>query len=230
MLPAGGQATVTWESGAFVGPVTIALTGGAENPDAVVVVVAVTTKDGAEVVTLPDARGEDYRVRISEASDGEPGDASDAGFALGDAIVVLSPRGGEAWTIGETRDVTWSSSGVTEVQIELSRDGGTSWETLAAAVPAGTATFTYPVTGPASSECLIRLSDAADGEPEGSSPGVFSILEPAHADGGRDENGGCGCRVGAPAGSAPAAAWLLLGALAGAGGVSRARRRSGRRP
>ncbi|HOU91377.1 MAG TPA: MYXO-CTERM sorting domain-containing protein [Polyangiaceae bacterium] len=191
---------------------------------------AVTTNDGAEVVTLPDARGEDYSVRISEASDGEPSDASDADFALGDAIVVLSPRGGETWPIGETRDVTWSSSGVTDVQVELSRDGGATWDTLAAAVPAEAATYAYPVTGPASSECLVRLSDADDGEPEGSSPRVFSIVAPASEGGGRDEDGGCGCRVGAPDGSAPAAAWLLLGALAGAGGVSRARRRSGRRP
>lgn len=230
VLPAGGQTTVTWESGAFVGPVTIELTGGAEDPDAVVVLVAVTTNDGAEVVTLPDARGEDYRVRISEASDGDPGDTSDAGFELGDAIVVLSPRGGEAWPVGETRDVTWSSSGVTEVRVELSRDAGATWDTLAASVSAEAATYAYPVTGPASSECLIRLSDADDGEPEGSSPGVFSIVAPAREDNDRDEDGGCGCRVGAPGGSAPTAAWLLLGALAGAGGVSRARRRSGRRP
>ncbi|MBN2195546.1 MAG: right-handed parallel beta-helix repeat-containing protein, partial [Polyangiaceae bacterium] len=72
VLPAGGQATVTWESGAFVGPVTIELTGGAEDPDAVVVLVAVTTNDGTEVVTLPDARGEDYRVRIAEGPTGSP--------------------------------------------------------------------------------------------------------------------------------------------------------------
>ncbi len=204
-----------------MGPVTIELTGGAEAPGAVVVLIAVTTNDGAEVVMLPDARGEGYRVRISEASDGDPGDTSDAGFELGDAIVVLSPRGGEAWPVGETRDVTWSSSGVTEVRAELSRDAGATWDTLAASVSAEAATYAYPVTGPASSECLIRLSDADDGEPEGSSPGVFSIVEPARGDGEDGEDGDCGCRVGAPGGSAPAAAWLLLGALAAARGRRR---------
>ncbi len=116
------------------------------------------------------------------------------------------------------------------MQVELSRDGGTSWDTLAASVPAAAATYAYRVTGPASSECLIRLTDADDGEPEGSSPEVFPIVEAAREGGGRNEDGGCGCRIGAPGGSAPAAAWLLLGALAGAGAVSRARRRSGRRP
>lgn len=198
VLPTGGQATVTWESGAFVGPVRIELATSYASDPQWQVLVDVTTNDGSELVTLPAVRDVSCRVRISEATDGDPTDESDADFELGDAIIVLSPSGGESWTVGTDAEVMWSSAGVDDVHVELSRDDGASWETLAASVPAADGAFAWTVTGPAASDCLVQLSDVADGDPVGVSADSFAIVDPTGggvADGAESDDG-CGCRLG----------------------------------
>jgi len=101
------------------------------------------------------------------ASDGVNPPVSDAvSIAVvppaGRAILLNSPVGGESWTEGASATVTWSSAGITSVMIELSRDGGSTWETLANTAPAAGGSWTWKsVTSPASNRCLIRASDAA---------------------------------------------------------------------
>ena len=209
VLPTGGVAEIRWESAAFIGPVRIELATSYATTPAWQVLAAVTANDGAEFVALPAIHDASCRVRITEAADGAPSDESDADFEIGDAILVMSPEGGELWNVGQNVDIVWSSGGVSDVHAELSRDAGGSWEALAASVPAADGHLGWTVTGPASDVCLVRLSDASDDDPVGVSAAVFSIVEPA---GGEDE-GGCGCRLsGAPHG-ATRFAWLLLGAL-----------------
>jgi hypothetical protein len=117
----------------------------------------------------------------------------------------MSPNGGETWTIGESHDITWSSGGVTDVHVELSRDSGSSWETLVASVPAVDESFGWAVSGPASPSCLVQLTDAADDDPVGVSAATFSIADPA--------DGGEAAGVGERLGSGASFAWLLLGGL-----------------
>jgi hypothetical protein len=46
-------------------------------------------------------------------------------------ITVISPNGGESWQDGDTRTITWTSSGISgNVSIELSKDGGATWTTI----------------------------------------------------------------------------------------------------
>ncbi|MBI4954537.1 MAG: right-handed parallel beta-helix repeat-containing protein [Myxococcales bacterium] len=212
ILPTGGQATVTWDSAAFVGPVRIELATGYASGPAWQVLVTVTANDGSELVALPAVRDASCRIRVSETSDGDPTDVSDADFEIGDAIIVMSPVGGEVWPVGQSFDVTWSSGGVADVHVELSRDAGATWETLAASVPAADGRFAWTVTGPASSASLARLTDAADDDPVGVSPATFSIVEPA-VDAAAEGDGGCSCRLGGRRGDATGLAWLVLGAL-----------------
>jgi len=74
---------------------------------------------------------------------------------------VLAPDGGEALPVGGDLRVDWTATLLTEVQVALSRNGGASWETLAASTPNdGTETFT--LAGPSSAECLVRV-----GSPDG---------------------------------------------------------------
>lgn len=207
--------TVRWESGAFVGPVTIELATGYGDSPAWQTLVDVTANDGSEVVTLPAVEDGSCRIRVSEAADGEPTDLSDAEFAIGDAIVVLDPDGGETWTVGQSAAITWSSSGVTEVHIELSCDAGETWRTLAASVLAADGSFTVTVTNPASTRCLVRITDAADSDPEGVSAAVFTITEPAPDQGQAEDDKDCGCRVATPLRQPQSFAWLALGVLSG---------------
>ena len=72
--------------------------------------------------------------------------------------------------IGATGTVGWTTvdyvqrDGVTPiatVKIELSRDNGATWATLAAGAP-NTGTYSWTVTAPAAAQCIIKISDPAD--------------------------------------------------------------------
>jgi hypothetical protein len=89
------------------------------------------------------------------------------------SATVLSPNGGEALVTGGELRVDWTATLMTEVQVTLSRNGGLSWETLAGSTPNdGTQTFT--LTGPSSTNCLVRVS-SPDGAVGDVSDGPFWI-------------------------------------------------------
>jgi len=80
----------------------------------------------------------------------------------GVTVTVLSPNGGETWPINSTQTIQWSSSGLTgKVKIELSRDGGATWASVANNV-ANTGSRTWKVKKPATTQARIRVSAADD--------------------------------------------------------------------
>ena len=97
---------------------------------------------------------------------------------LSDSITVLSPNGGESWDIGVTHTINWNwqdwSGTFQFVKIELSRDNGDNWQTLADSV-SNNGFWQGNITGPTSDRCLIKISDAADGIPSDVSDGLFTI-------------------------------------------------------
>jgi len=97
-------------------------------------------------------------------------------FPLLPSLQLLSPNGGEYWTIGNTRDNTWTSSNLTgNVKIELNRNYPSgSWEVLFASTPNDGAE-SWVVTGPVSSSCRIRISSVNDPSVWDVSDGNFSI-------------------------------------------------------
>ncbi len=92
-------------------------------------------------------------------------------------ITVISPNGGEIWYAGNSMDIQWNSQGNSgHIKIELSRNGGSTWEMLFASTP-DDGKQSWVVTGPASTNCKVRISDV-DGNPSDVSDGVFTIKEP----------------------------------------------------
>ncbi len=90
-------------------------------------------------------------------------------------VGVTSPAAGSQWAIGSTEQITWSSWGTSgTVAIEISRDGGSTWSTIVGTFP-DIGTHAWNVTGPASTNCAIRISDT-DGDPTGQS-GIFTVSE-----------------------------------------------------
>lgn len=75
-------------------------------------------------------------------------------------VAVTAPNGGEAALVGAVDSLRWEASddvGVTAIDLELSRDGGTTWEGLAAGVP-NTGAFGWIVTGPLTSNARLRVT------------------------------------------------------------------------
>ncbi len=96
--------------------------------------------------------------------------------AAGPTILVGSPNGAEYWAIDSNFDITWTATILSEVKIELSRDGGTNWETITASTP-NDGSESWTVTGPESNDCLLRISSLDDSVSD-DSDAVFEIYQP----------------------------------------------------
>ena len=82
-----------------------------------------------------------------------------ANFAQIQTITVTSPNGGESWYAGCSHDITWTSSGVTDVKIEYSYDNESTWLIIVNNYPAATASYTWIVPNTPSLVCKIKISD-----------------------------------------------------------------------
>lgn len=95
-----------------------------------------------------------------------------------DAILtVISPNGGEDWEMESEQTLAWEFVGlILSVKIEYSTNGGADWTTIASFTPNdGGHPWTVPNTP--STNCLLRISDASDGDPCDTSDAPFTLSD-----------------------------------------------------
>jgi hypothetical protein len=91
-------------------------------------------------------------------------------------ITVTSPNGGELWEVNSTHNFTWSSTGtVGNVKIEYSTDNGTTWKNVVSST-ANDESYSWKVPNTISSQCLVKIKEASDGDPSDTSDSTFSIV------------------------------------------------------
>ncbi len=91
------------------------------------------------------------------------------------SITILTPNGQDILEIGSMVPITWNSYGISgPVKIELSRDGGFSFETIQDEQP-NYGLFNWVVTGPNTNQALIKISSKEDTTIFDLSDGYFSI-------------------------------------------------------
>ncbi|KPL02080.1 MAG: hypothetical protein AMJ73_09300 [candidate division Zixibacteria bacterium SM1_73] len=92
-------------------------------------------------------------------------------------IQVISPNGGETWCVGSTETITWLSENFTDdVKIEYSTNGGVDWIEIAPSTE-NDGEYAWIVENTPAANCLVKVSDAVDGEPKDSSDASFTILD-----------------------------------------------------
>jgi beta-lactamase superfamily II metal-dependent hydrolase len=120
-----------------------------------------------------------YRVTARDAAGNESPESNTASVTTPDSgtrsLTVTSPNGGESWMGGTTRDITWSSSNVSNVKLEYTLNNGTSWTVLASSVAASTGRYAWTVPNTASTQVRVRASDAQQGTPVDTSDAVFTL-------------------------------------------------------
>ena len=80
------------------------------------------------------------------------------GTPLSGAVQVMAANGGELWTIGSEQQIAWSKgAAVLAVNVEVSRDDGVTWETVATD-QTGTG-FAWTVTPPTALTARVRVYD-----------------------------------------------------------------------
>lgn len=91
------------------------------------------------------------------------------------AISVSSPGAGAEWMKGQRYDITWSASAaVSRVDVSISRDGGTTWDSLADDTDAAAGALRVKAKKPRSETVVVRVTDSSNPAVFGQS-GVFFI-------------------------------------------------------
>ncbi len=90
-------------------------------------------------------------------------------------VGVIAPNGGEVLAAQLPTLVQWNATLLSEVKIELSRNGGGSWQTLLASTP-NDGSQSLVLGGPASQNCLLRVG-STDGLHTGQSEAPFWVYE-----------------------------------------------------
>jgi hypothetical protein len=90
-------------------------------------------------------------------------------------LTLTVPNGGESWNAGRDHTITWTSQGyIANVKLEYSVNNGADWTTIVTSTP-NDGSHAWTIPGGVSSENLVRISDATDGDPVDVSDAVFSI-------------------------------------------------------
>ena len=103
-------------------------------------------------------------VRVSPLGSPADGDVSNVPFTLAvPTVTVTAPNTNVSWPIGANRNITWSHNlgDLESVRLEVSRDGGTTWELITAGVVNtnnANGSFSWTVTGPATTTARIRVT------------------------------------------------------------------------
>jgi Bacterial Ig domain len=95
-------------------------------------------------------------------------------------VVVLSPTSNVSWRVGSRQIIGWGHNlgSAESVRIEVSRDGGASWSTIAASVRASTDVvggYEWTVTGPATDAARVRVTWTGDSAVQDTSDVNFRI-------------------------------------------------------
>ena len=121
------------------------------------------------------------RVRVTAVTIPAFSDTSDADFEIRQpsVITVQRPNGGDRFTSGTPVSLLWNSAGFAgNVRIEMSRNGGSSWEVLFPDTPNDGAEV-WDVVGPATRFGRIRVVSLTEPTVTDQSDGVFSIETPS---------------------------------------------------
>ncbi len=93
-------------------------------------------------------------------------------------LELTSPNGSEVWANTESHNITWTHSGaaLANVKLELSTNNGVGYSDIIAST-VNDGTYEWTVSGSASEECLVRVSDPAVPTTNDISNAVFRIYD-----------------------------------------------------
>lgn len=100
--------------------------------------------------------------------------------AKSQTIDLVSPNGGENYATNSSQYIVWTSSGISNVKIEFSADGGSNWSLVSASVATtpGVGFYSWTASAAPSTTCRVRVSDVASPAVTDISVANFSVSNP----------------------------------------------------
>jgi len=183
----GSYKTITWTYTGDPGYLKIELLKGSS---VVTTIASMANKgvngSGSYTWTIPISisTGSDYRIKITSNSNSSVSDISDDYFTInGPFVTVTSPNGGETWTVGSYKTITWTYTGDPGyLKIELLK--GTSVVSTISSYAykgsngSGSYNWTVPSNLSSGSDYVIRIKSTSNASITDTSDNPFSIAGP----------------------------------------------------
>lgn len=123
---------------------------------------------------VPNLPSSQCKLRITDAVSNLSA-VSNTFTILAPSIQITSPAGGEVWKVGSNPILRWQSTALSKsVKIDLSTDGGLTWDNIRIHTPDDGKIRDWIVPNTPSTQCKIRITDTS-GSPAVISNGVFTI-------------------------------------------------------
>jgi len=173
----GSTQTITWDPQDIIGTVDISLS--VDGGETFIPLFSDQPNGGTATWVVGNTVTAGALIRV-KAHDYLAADESDTVFSIiQPSMSVVSPAGGEELRVGQAATLKWTSEGVPgRVRLDLSRDGGNTWETLFASTANDGSEQWNPVTGPDTSNAVLRVTSLDNASVTASSMSSFSIVTP----------------------------------------------------
>ncbi len=170
----GSIQNISWSSSGNIS--SVKLEYSTNNGATFTEIVNSTPNDGSHTWTVPFINTTQGVIKISDAADGTPTDVSNSVFSIvTPGLTMIFPNGSEILTGGSTESITWNSTGnISSVNLEYSANNGGTWTVIVTSAP-NTGSFNWLVPAINTTQGLLRIADAADGNPTDVSNSVFTI-------------------------------------------------------
>jgi homoaconitase/3-isopropylmalate dehydratase large subunit len=170
---------ITWGTTGTVANVKLEYStdGGLTYPN---VIVGSTTNNNLYSWTIPDSISNTVRVQVSDASNADAADTSNANFKIKGSLTLTAPNGSEVWSINTHNNITWSRVGsVANVKLDYSTNAFANeleTYTIIASTSGATLTYDWLLPDTPSSNVKVRITDVSDATVYDVSNAVFRVV------------------------------------------------------
>ena len=177
ILYVGDAYSITWTRTGSIPTVKLEYSTNSGSSYDYLIVSSTDASTGAYTWTVPDAIGNQLRVKVTDTSNSTVFDTSDTDFTIKGKLKLNSPNGGETWIVGDAQEITWTPTGtINNVKLEYSTDGGNTYSyTIADSTPGMVGSYTWTIPDAIDNDLKVRVSDANDPSVNDESDAVFEI-------------------------------------------------------
>ena len=173
----GESHNITWTRvGSIVAVKLEYSTNGGTSYDTVITP-STSAATGSFAWAIPDAIGNQLRVRITDTSNSQVFDTSDNNFTVKGVLTLTSPNGGETWIVGASQNVAWTPTGtIPLVKLEYSTDGGNTYpNTIVDSTNGPSGTYAWTIPDAIGANLKVRVLNAADNSVSDVSNATFTV-------------------------------------------------------
>ncbi|MFH1459976.1 MAG: hypothetical protein ABIG64_06340, partial [Candidatus Omnitrophota bacterium] len=173
----GNSQNITWTRTGSIPAIKIdySINSGASYDT--VIITSTDASTGTYAWTIPDAIGENLRVKVTDTANATVFDTSDSDFTIKGKLALNIPNGGEEWIVGSTQNITWTPTGtIANVKLEYSTDGGNTYpNVIIPSTPGMVGSYSWTVSDAISSNLKVRVSNVLDASVYDVSDNIFTV-------------------------------------------------------